>query len=283
MSSPLLLFLIAVAAFPLGYTIWTSLTDQAVSNPVTKFVGLENFGTVLGDRVFWASLWFTVRYTAIVTAAELLLGTSLAILFDRVFPGKRVLLSVILVPIMTAPVLVGVAYELLLNQDIGVLPDLLARVGIRVSLFAPGSVQIVLMAIDILQWTPFVFLVVYSALQTVPNDLYEAADVDGATYARIVRSIVLPLVQPIIVVAGFIRAINAFRTFDVIYVLTGGGPGALTTTTSIYVYQQAFTNGQFGVGAAASILMAGILLPFLPLVVPRLVQAQLGRHEVRGA
>jgi multiple sugar transport system permease protein len=164
-----------------------------------------------------------------------------------------------------------------------VLPDLLARVGIRVSLFAPGSVQIVLMAIDILQWTPFVFLVVYSGLQTVPNDLYEAADVDGATYARIVRSIVLPLVQPIIVVAVFIRAINAFRTFDVIYVLTGGGPGALTTTTSIYVYQQAFTNGQFGVGAAASILMAGILLPFLPLVVPRLVQAQLGRHEVRGA
>jgi multiple sugar transport system permease protein len=196
-------------------------------------------------------------------------------MFDRAFPGKRALFSVILVPIMTAPALMGVAFELMLNRDIGVVPYFLSQLGLHVSLFSPKAVEPMLMGIDVLQWTPFVFLVVYSGLQTIPIELYEAAEVDGASYWRSVQTVVFPLLRPIILIGIFIRAINAFRTFDVIYVLTGGGPGTLTTTASIYVYKQAFSSGEFGEAAAASLIIAALLLPLLPLLVPRIVDAQL--------
>jgi multiple sugar transport system permease protein len=275
LGSPLFLYLAVLVAFPLGYTVWISFRNLSVLVPTSRYVGTLNYRLVLDDPTFWAAIWFTLRYMFIVTAVELVLGTALALLFDRLFPGKRTLFSFMLVPIMTAPALMGVAYELMLNGDIGVVPYFLGKVGLNVSLFAPGSVEAMLMAIDILQWTPFVFLVVYSGLQTVPGDYYEAAVVDGASYWRTVRSIVLPLLKPIIFIGVFLRAVNAFRTFDVIYILTGGGPGALTTTTSIYVYKQAFTSGQFGEAAAASLIIAALFVPVLPLLVPRIVDAQL--------
>ena len=269
------MFLAVLAAFPLGYTIWTSGLNRPVSVGASRYVGLLNYRLVLTDPAFWGAIWFTLRYMLVVTSVELLLGTLLALMFDRMFPGKRFFFSALLIPIMTAPVLMGVAFELLLNGDIGAVPDFLGRIGIHVSLFAPGSVQALMMVLDIVQWTPFVFLIVYSALQTVPNELYEAAEVDGGRYWKIVWTVVIPLIRPVIFVGLFLRAINAFRTFDVIYVLTGGGPGTLTTTASIYVYKQAFVSGQFGQAAASSLLIAALLLPLLPLLVPRIVEAQL--------
>jgi multiple sugar transport system permease protein len=268
-------YLGALVAFPLGYTLWISFHSLAVQQATSRYVGTLNYRLVLTDPAFWGAMWFTLRFTLVVTTLELVLGTLLALLFDRVFPGKRALFSVMLVPIMTAPALMGVAFELMLNGDIGVVPYFLAKLGLNVSLFSPHAVEPMLMGIDILQWTPFVFLVVYSGLQTVPSELYEAAEVDGASYWRSVRSVVFPLLQPILLIGVFIRAINAFRTFDVIYVLTGGGPGTLTTTASIYVYKQAFSSGEFGEAAAASLVIAVLLLPLLPLLVPRIVDAQL--------
>lgn len=275
LGSPLLLYLAALVAFPLGYTVWISFRDLSVLQSTSRYVGTLNYHLVLTDPMFWSAIWFTFRYMVIVTTIELVLGALLALLFDRLFPGKRTLFSFMLVPIMTAPVLMGVGFELMLNGDIGAVPYFLGKIGINISLLAPHTVQPLLMAIDVLQWTPFVFLVVYSGLQTLPGDYYEAAVVDGASYWRTVRSVVLPLLKPIILIATFLRAVNAFRTFDVIYVLTGGGPGTLTTTTSIYVYKQAFTNGQFGQAAAASLVIAALFVPLLPLLVPRIVAAQL--------
>lgn len=275
LGSPLFAYLAALVAFPLGYTVWISFHSLVVQQATSRYVGVLNYRLVLTDPAFWGAMWFTLRFTLVVTALELVLGTLLALLFDRVFPGKRALFSVMLVPIMTAPALMGVAFELMLNGDIGVVPYFLAKLGLNVSLFSPQAVEPMLMGIDILQWTPFVFLVVYSGLQTVPSELYEAAEVDGASYWRSVRSVVFPLLKPIILIGVFIRAINAFRTFDVIYILTGGGPGTLTTTASIYVYKQAFSSGEFGEAASASLVIAVLLLPLLPLLVPRIVDAQL--------
>jgi multiple sugar transport system permease protein len=275
LGSPLLAYLAALVAFPLGYTVWTSFQSLSVEQSSSRYVGTLNYRLVLTDPTFWGAMWFTLRFTLVVTALELVLGTFLALLFDRTFPGKQALFSVMLVPIMTAPALMGVAFELMLNGDIGVIPYFLAKLGLHISLFSPQAVEPMLMGIDVLQWTPFVFLVVYSGLQTVPMELYEAAEVDGASYWRSVRSVVVPLLKPIILIGVFIRAINAFRTFDVIYILTGGGPGTLTTTASIYVYKQAFSSGEFGEAAAASLVIAMLLLPLLPLLVPRIVDAQL--------
>lgn len=279
LGSPLLVYLVALVAFPLSYTIWISLRNLSILAPTSHYVGSLNYRLVLTDPGFWGAVWFTARYMLIVTAIELVLGTLLALLFDRVFPGKRALFSLMLVPIMTAPVLMGVAFELMLNSDIGFVPYVLTKMGLSVSLFAPKTVEAMLMGVDILQWTPFVFLVVYSGLQTVPGEYYEAAVIDGASYWRAVRSVVLPLLKPIIFIGAFLRAVNAFRTFDVIYVLTGGGPGTLTTTTSIYVYKEAFSSGQFGEAAAASLIIAALFIPVLPLLVPRIVNSQLGARR----
>ncbi len=275
LGTPLFAYLAVLVAFPLGYTIWISFRNLSVALPTSRYVGTLNYRLVLNDPTFWGAIWFTLRFMLVVTALEVVLGTLLAVLFDRVFPGKKTLFSFMLVPIMTAPALMGVAFELLLNDNIGVVPYFLGKLGLSVSLFAPGTVEPMLMSLDVLQWTPFVFLVVYSGLQTVPHELYEAAEVDGASYWRSLRSVVLPLLMPILLVATFIRAINAFRTFDVIYVLTQGGPGTLTTTASIYVYKQAFTSGEFGMAAASSLLIALLFVPLLPLLVPRIVNAQL--------
>jgi multiple sugar transport system permease protein len=140
-----------------------------------------------------------------------------------------------------------------------------------ISLFAPNTVIPLLVLLDLLQWTPFAFLIMYAGLQSFPTDVLEAAQVDGARRLRTLRSIVVPIMKPIIFAAVFLRLIDALRTFDVIYVLTAGGPGTKTTTMSIYIYKTAFESGQFGLAAAASTIVMVVLLPFVPVFVKRIV------------
>lgn len=272
LASPLLAFLVLLVLFPGVYGVLVSFRDVSVLSPQASFVGLENYRSVLGDAGFRSSLWFTLRFTVVVTSIEVLLGLGLALLFDREFPAKRLLLGLTLVPIMVAPSLMGVMFRLVLDENIGMVPYLLSFLGFKVNLFAPGSVVPLLILLDTIQWVPFTFLILYAGLQGIPRDLYEAAMVDGAGYWRRVRSVALPLLAPILFVAAFLRGIDAFRTFDVIYVLTGGGPGNASTTASIYIYKRAFQDGSIGVAAAASVLVAVLLLPVLPIVVRRLTR-----------
>jgi multiple sugar transport system permease protein len=141
--------------------------------------------------------------------------------------------------------------------------------GLNVSLFSSGTIVPVLVGVDLLQSTPFAFLLFYSAMQSVPEELYEAASLDRASYPRVIRSIVLPLLMPTVFIVGFLRAIDAFRTFDTIYVLTGGGPGDTTATLSIYIYK-ILSGGDFGTASAAATLTAIVMLPLVPIVVRRL-------------
>ena len=157
------------------------------------------------------------------------------------------------------------------NGDIGLVPSLLRSVGLDVSLFAPETVVPLLVVLDILQWTPFTFLVIYAGLQSFPTDVLEAALIDGAGRWRTLVSVVLPIMKPVLFAAVFLRLIDALRTFDVIYVLTAGGPGTTTTTLSIYVYKTAFESGQFGLAAAASTIIMIALMPVVPILVRRIV------------
>ena len=176
----------------------------------------------------------------------------------------------LLVPIMIAPALLGVMFRLLLNGDIGLIPALLDKIGLQVSLFAPGSVVPLLVVLDVLQWTPFTFLIIYAGLQSFPTDLLEAAQIDGAGRLRTLVSVLIPIMKPVIFAAVFLRLIDAIRTFDVIYVLTAGGPGTKTTTLSIFIYKTAFESGGFGLAAAASTVIMIVLLPLVPLLVKRI-------------
>ncbi|TFD07817.1 sugar ABC transporter permease [Cryobacterium sp. TMT1-2-2] len=269
LSVPLLVFLAILVVYPIITGVQTALLDRTLLNPEPGFVGLDNFARVLGDGGFWIALRFTVIYTVVVTAIELVLGFLLALVFDRAFPGKKWLLSVIILPVMIAPALMGIMFRLILNQDIGLVPAIFSSLGQSVSLFSSDSIIPVLVILDLLQWTPFTFLLFYSALQSVPEELYEAASLDRARYARVITSIVIPLLMPTIFIAGFLRAIDAFRTFDTVYVLTGGGPGNSTTTLSIYIYK-ILSGGDFGTASAAAAIVAIVMLPLVPIVVRRL-------------
>lgn len=271
LGSPLILFTAIFVAYPVYQGVQTGFFGLSLQDPTVPFTGLSNFTTVLSDPGFLSAARFTVLFALAVTVLETVLGFGLALLMNREFPGKRVFFTMLLVPIMIAPALMGVMFRLLLNGDIGLVPALLHGVGIDVSLFAPDTVVPLLVLLDVLQWTPFTFLIIYAGLQSFPTDVLEAAQIDGAGWWRTLGSVILPIMRPIIFAAVFLRLIDAIRTFDVIYVLTAGGPGTKTTTMSIYIYKTAFESGQFGLAAAASTIVMIALVPFVPLLVKRIV------------
>jgi multiple sugar transport system permease protein len=271
LSTPLLLFLTLFAVLPVFYGLWISLTDQTILSSDISFIGLANYATVLTDKAFWSALRFTLWYTLVTTALTLITGFVLAIVANRRFPGKRGLFILLLLPIMIAPALMGLMFRLALNGDTGLIPGLLRLFGLDISLFDPHAVTTLLVVLEVLQWTPFTFLIIYSGLQSLPVELFEAASLDGATRLQAIRYVTLPLMGPTLFAAGFLRAVDALRTFDVIYVLTGGGPGIITTSLSIYVYKMAFISGSFGVAQAAAVLIMLIMLPLVPIIIGRVV------------
>jgi multiple sugar transport system permease protein len=274
LGAPLILFTVIFVAVPVFQGIQTSLYDLTLQQPAAPFAGLQNYRDLFSSPDFLNAAKFTIGFALVVTVVETVLGFFLALLVNRSFPGKKVLFTMLLVPIMIAPALLGVMFRLLLNGDIGLVPALLDKVGLQVSLFAPGSVVPLLVVLDVLQWTPFTFLIIYAGLQSFPTDVLEAAQIDGAGRLRTLTSVVLPIMKPILFAAVFLRLIDAIRTFDVIYVLTAGGPGTKTTTLSIFIYKTAFESGGFGLAAAASTVIMIVLLPLVPFLVKRIARQQ---------
>ncbi len=274
LGSPLIAFTLLFVAFPVFQGIQTGFYGLSLQDPSAPLVGLANFRELFAEPTFAQAARFTVLFALTVTVIETALGFGLALLVNRTFPGKKVFFTMLLVPIMIAPALLGIMFRLLLNGDIGLVPALLHRVGLDVSLFAPETVVPLLIVLDVLQWTPFTFLVIYAGLQSFPTDVLEAAQIDGAGRLRTVVSVVLPILTPVLFAAVFLRLIDAIRTFDVIYVLTAGGPGTTTTTLSIYIYKVAFESGQFGLAAAASTVVLIALLPVVPILVKRISRVE---------
>lgn len=270
LSLPLILFAAVFVIYPLTSGALTAFQSSTLLDQSNQFNGLDNFASLFRSDGFAKAAGFTLGFAAIVVAIEMILGFALALLMNRSFPGKKLFFTLLLLPIMIAPALLGVMFRLLLNGDIGALPALLDTVGMSVSLFAPDSVVPLLVVLDVLQWTPFTFLIIYAGLQSVPKELLEASAMDGAGYFRSLVSIIIPVLKPVMFAATFLRAIDAIRTFDVIYVLTAGGPGTTTTTLSIYIYKTAFEAGDFGKAAAAAMVVLICLIPFVPYIVRRI-------------
>jgi multiple sugar transport system permease protein len=270
LTSPLIVFAGVFVAFPLISGILTAFQAKTLLDPSDNFNGLDNFINLFSSSGFGAAAEFTIGFSVIVVTAEMILGFALALLVNRQFPGKKFFFTMILMPIMVAPALLGVMFRLLLNGDIGAVPALLDSIGMSISLFSPTTIVPLLVVLDILQWTPFTFLIIYAGLQSFPTELLEASSVDGAGFFRTLWHIVMPVLKPILFAAVFLRGIDALRTFDVIYVLTAGGPGTSTTTVSIFIYKAAFESGDFGLASAAAVVVLIVLLPFVPLIVKRI-------------
>ena len=267
LAAPLLIFLSTLVVWPIYLGIKTSLSRDLLSEFEITPAGLDNFRAIIAAPDFWSALRFTILFAIVVTVVEGLLGFALALIFDRKFPGKRTLFSMVLVPIMIAPSLMAVMYRLILNENIGVIPGFLQKFGWDISIFDQRYVFFTLVALDAIQYTSFAFLLVYAALQNIPQEIYESAAIDGARYRQVIWRITLPILKPALAIIAMLRLIDSFRTFDTIYILTGGGPGISTQTIGIYIYKTAFITGDFGLASAASVTLVLLLAPLMPKII----------------
>jgi multiple sugar transport system permease protein len=277
---PLVALIVGLTVFPTLFAYYISVHQARLADlDGAVFVGLENFGEILTDQNFYAALWFSVRFALITTLIEGVIGLGIALWFNRKnLPGKGVLLSLMLLPIMVSPALLGIMFRLMLNEFVGPFAYYLKSIGLPgAQLLTQNYILSTLVVIDVMQWTPFTFLILYSALQTVPKDLYEAADVDGASTVQKFINITIPLILPFIFITLFVRGIDSFKVFDMIHVLTGGGPGTLTTSISIYIHKMAFNAGDVGKAAAASVILLLILSIPLTALLRRVLRVE-GDH-----
>lgn len=259
---PAVLYLFALTIFPLLYSLYLSFQNFTPRTNSFNFVGLANYGELLGDPIFWASFWNTVIFTITVTCVELLLGMAMALFFDRDFIGKDVIRTALIVPMLSTPMVVGLMWRFLLNADWGIINWLLHFVGVRPINWvgqSPWSL-ISLMLVDVWQWTPFAFLMLYAGLQALPHDLFEAATVDGASPWQKFRYITLPLLQPLIIILLIFRSVDAFRSFDTVFALTFGGPGTSSYTLSFYAYLAGFSFLRVGYASAIAYVMVILVI-----------------------
>jgi multiple sugar transport system permease protein len=264
--APLVLFLVLLLGFPfvadLAYSL-AKVSFQTIRAP--EWLGLANYAAASGDPAFWRAMGFSLRFAVIATMVELGLGLLLALALEPLIAQRRFLLAFLLLPMMISPALMGVMWRLLLNEFVGPVTQYLAMLDLYPNLLGPDWVVTTLVVIEVLQWTPFALLILLTALQAIPAELLEQARIDGAGAAQRLRHVVLPLLAPAIAITAFIRFIDGFRVFDHIYVLTGGGPGTLTTSISIHIYKNFFQQERLGEAVAAAMLLLLFTLAVLLL------------------
>jgi multiple sugar transport system permease protein len=250
---PALFVISVVAVFPVIYVFYLSLYKKILVFNISTFTGLDNYIFLLQDSRFWNALRNTAYFTGVSVALELLLGLSIAVLLNRSFTGKGFMRAVVLIPWAVPTVVSAKMWEWIYNTDFGILNYIIgAKINWLGSTFWAIHAAIFM---DVWKTTPFVTLLLIAGLQVIPKDLYSAARVDGAGSWYIFRKITLPLLMPVILVVLIFRTLDAFRVFDAIYVLTGGGPANTTETLSIYAYKVLFQLLRFGYGSTLAVVV----------------------------
>lgn len=272
LTGPTLIYLLAFSVFPLIYSLAISFFDWNPTTSTFDFVGLRNVTSLFGDPVFWQAAGNTAVFTIVSIAIQVVLGTALALFFNLRLRGAWIVRGVLILPMLLTPVVVGLMWRALLNPDWGMVNWLLGLFGLPEPLWTgdPKLALITLVIVDSWQWTPFVMVIVFARLQALPQDVFEASAVDGAGRLQTLRGITLPLLAPAIAFAAIFRAIDAFRAFDVVFGLTYGGPGRLTTTLSFYTWENGFSFQQYGYASALAwvmVIIASVAMALLVRVV----------------
>jgi multiple sugar transport system permease protein len=270
MLAPAALLILALTVYPLLYSVRISL-ERRTGFAEPEFVGLENFSRLLHDQLFWNALEVTAIFTFAAVTLELGVGFGLALVVAaRETRLTRWLRTIYLLPMIVAPIVVGIVWRLLYQADSGAVPYLASLVGLGQPdiLGSPGLALPALIAVDVWEWTPFMFLVVLAGLQSLPQEPYEAARVDGAGRIQLFFTLTLPLLRPVLLVALLVRTMDAFTIFDQVFALTRGGPGTSTQVLGLYAYENAFRFSQLGYGAAIVFCMI-VLLALVSIVMIR--------------
>ncbi|HUP48208.1 MAG TPA: sugar ABC transporter permease [Thermoanaerobaculia bacterium] len=258
---PALMSIALVALFPLGWTFWESLHRHDLRMPWLgrPFIGAANYAAIALDGRFWSAMGHTAFFTVVTVALELFLGLVLALAMNRTFRGRGALRAAILVPWAIPTVVAALVWRFLFDSQSGPITPLLIVAGVTAEALVwfthPALAWVPVIVADIWKTTPFVALLLLAGLQNIPEELHQAAEVDGAgPFSRLIH-ITLPLLRPAILVALIFRTLDAFRVFDLIYVLTGGGPGTATEPIALYTFNTLFQNLRSGYASALSVVV----------------------------
>ncbi len=276
---PGLVVLGALSIYPAVYSVFISLFRWNLQDPGNRpFVGLRNYTNLLTDDAFWQSLQVTLIFVVVTVALEFLLAFGLALVFFRGLPGEKVMRGLILLPMLCAPVVVGLLAKFSLDPSFGIVNQMLVGLGMdNVDFLGSTSLALpTLIAIDVWQWTPFLFLILLAAMQGLPEEVIEAAKIDGATWPRIVWHQFLPLLRYPILVGLALRLIDSFRVYDVIFMTTRGGPVDATSTMSWLIYDVGFRSFNLSYAAAFSWLLLIIVLVCVNATIRRIVNQSSG-------
>ncbi|MCZ6720508.1 MAG: sugar ABC transporter permease [Proteobacteria bacterium] len=263
---PVLAFLALVAVAPTTVALIDSVRHISLTSFAARgeFIGLDNFRDLLStDEKFYTAFWHTALFVVVVVPIEFFGGLAIALWINREFRGRRLILTLIMIPTVIAPVVVGLIWLLFFLPSFGLLTQSLNYLGFfrNTGVFSsPETALVALMISDIWEWTPFVMLILLAGLTAMPKAPIEAARLDGASRADILWHIQIPLLKPLIIIALLLRSIDASKIFDSVYVLTGGGPGDSTEMITTFAHRTSFMSWNLGYGAAVCLVLAFVSL-----------------------
>ena len=265
--APAAVLLILLTIYPIVNLVGMSLSTISfeAAKEIWTFTPGANFRDLRDDDIFRIALWNTFVFAVVAVAIEIVLGLTLAILVASVTRFKGTIRTILIVPILMPPVAIGSMWKLMYSMDFGVLNQIVTTFGLQPINWL-GSVSLALFSIvivDVWHWTPFVFLILFAAVEGLPKEVIEAARIDGARNRELVFKIIIPLLKPAIVVALLFRIILAFKVFDEVFLLTSGGPGTSTEVVSLHLYKVFFQQNQMGYGALLSLVIIAATIAFL--------------------
>lgn len=261
---PSILLIFGLTIYPVVYSFWLSLNHVSLLNPVRSFAGLSNYAEVLASEAFWSALGRTFYYVFFSLAIQTVIGLLFALALNQPFFGRGFVRALILIPWAIPNIVNGVMWEWILNSNYGALNGLLMQMGILDEpvqwLSKPWLALHMVILADTWKVIPLYVILFLAGLQTIPKDIYEAARIDGAGAGRSFFHITLPLLKPILLVILVLRTMQCFGVFDIVYIMTKGGPADGTMVISFFTYFQTFGKLNFGMGSAISFLVAFIVL-----------------------
>ena len=274
MISPTVLVLLIMTAYPVIFTIYYSFTDYNYLKQSSKFLGLRNYAKLLTNHTFQVSIWNTVKFCILAVILEVSIGLLLAVFVHSFTKGQKVLRTLFLLPYLLPQITVALAWKMMLSNNYGIINQLLQAVGLKGHnwFMEVGTAFNTIVVIDVWQNVPFVFLMLYATLQTVSQDQYEAAQIDGANAWQQFWNITIPNIKGGIILCALLRTIDTFRLFDKVNVLTGGGPAGTTSTITQFLYNYGIKSMKFGLGSAGAIIMAVIVLVLSSAYIKRTIK-----------
>ncbi|ODT06713.1 MAG: sugar ABC transporter permease [Kaistia sp. SCN 65-12] len=262
-AAPGMLLLAIVMGFPLLYACLLSVSSYTLMKPaILPIVGVDNFATMMANERFWNATWLTVKYSVVTVAVQFVVGLGIALMLNRVVRTKPIYFAILTIPMAMSPVSVALIWRMLLQPNLGIINHLMETIGLpRFDWLGSPNLALWTMAfIDVWQQMSFVILILAAGLASLPREPYEAAEVDGARPLQQFWFLTLPMLRPVAAITVIIQLINEFRTYDLPYVLTKGGPGTATEVLSFFAYRQAFLGLSINEGAAAAFVLLVIVL-----------------------